>query len=97
MTKKHYPDMCDNLRKYGLSVKIKPSFNPNPEERAKEEARNFENGMKNLKRLIQNDGLIKELRLREAYESKGQRRRRRKEEAIRRYRKKRRMEEVANA
>lgn len=72
------------ISKRGLTVQVKPGRDE------KEQKSNLEHALRNLKRLLLSEGLTKELREKEYYESKGQKRRKAKKEATRRYEKLRR-------
>lgn len=86
--RKHMPGMGENIHLNGLTVKVKPPRSTDPIKRKQEESKNVDNAIRALKRAIQNEGLIKEMRRTEYHETKGQKRRRRKAESTRRHQKK---------
>lgn len=55
--------------KRGLSVEVKPGYTP------EQQARNVENAIKTLKQRMMKEGVLKDLRAREYFESKGTKRR----------------------
>lgn len=58
-----------DVHKRGMSVDVKPGHTP------EQQARNVENAIKTLKRRVMQEGILKELRAREYFESKGTKKR----------------------
>lgn len=58
-----------DFSKRGMSVDVKPGHTP------EQQARNMENAIKTLKRRVMQEGILKELRAREYFESKGTKKR----------------------
>lgn len=67
------------ISKRGLTVQVKPGRDE------KENKSNLEHALRSLKRLVLAEGLTKELREKEYFETKGQKRRKAKKDAVRRY------------
>lgn len=86
MSNKHFKTPNKELKKRGFQVSIFQHRFPQNEEQMDENARNVENGMKVLKRRLQQDGFSKELRNREFHVTKGQKRRKKMQEAVMRER-----------
>jgi ribosomal protein S21 len=82
---RHFINNGKDVGKRGLAIEVKPSHNPDAQ------ARNVENAIKNLKRRMIQEGIVKELRAREYFESKGTRSRKALQEAKRRDAKARRL------
>lgn len=77
------------LGKKGLTVNVKPVFSSDPVKLQENRARALENAIRNMKKLRMLEGMDRDIKRKEFYETKGQIRRRRKNEAIRRERKNR--------
>lgn len=77
------------LNKKGLTVALKPVFGNDFEKVSENRARALESAIRTLKKLCVQEGMIRDSKRKEFYESKGQIRRRRKAEAVRRERKNR--------
>lgn len=65
----HMKNNGKDVHKRGMSVDVKPGHTP------EQQARNVENAIKTLKRRMMQEGILKELRAREYFESKGTKRR----------------------
>jgi ribosomal protein S21 len=61
----HVKNNGKEVHKRGMSVDVKPGHTPD------QQARNMENAIKTLKRRMMQEGVLKELRAREYFESKG--------------------------
>lgn len=83
MARRHYFGNGREIRKRGLTVEIKPTGN------IESDVRTLESAIRTLKRKLVQEGVIRDLRRKEYYESKGQIRRRMKLDAIRREKKRR--------
>lgn len=83
MARRHYFGNGREIRKRGLTVEIKPTGN------IESDVRTLESAIRTLKRKLVQEGIIRDLRRKEYYESKGQIRRRMKLDAIRREKKRR--------
>lgn len=65
----HAKNNGKEIHKRGLSVEVKPGYTP------EQQARNVENAIKSLKQRMMREGILKELRAREYFESKGTKKR----------------------
>jgi ribosomal protein S21 len=78
---KHYNGNGRDVRKRGLAVEVKSAHSPDAAAKA------LESAIKTLKRRTVQEGLIRDMRRKEYFETKGQIKRRAKQDAIRRARK----------
>lgn len=83
---RHYSGNGREIRKRGLTVEVKLTGSPEGNQKA------FESAIRTLKRRMVQEGVIRDLRSREYYESKGEIRRRKRQEAIRREKKRNKVE-----
>lgn len=77
----HYNGNGRDIHKRGLNVEVKPAGTP------EQAAKNLESAMRTLKRRVVQEGLIRDMRRKEYFESNGQIRRKKRQEAIRRQKK----------
>ena len=78
---KHYNGNGRDIHKRGLAIELKPTHSPEAAAKA------LESAIKTLKRRSVQEGLIRDMRRKEYFETKGQIKRRAKQDAIRRARK----------
>jgi small subunit ribosomal protein S21 len=86
MSNKHSATAGRDIHKRGMLVEIKHTYNnfENPEKASELRAKSFEAALKTLKRRMVQEGMIRDMRRKEYYESKGQIRRKKQKEGIRR-------------
>lgn len=77
------------LNKKGLTVTLKPVYGDDFEKVSENRAKALESAIRVLKKRMLQEGMVRDMRRKEFYESKGTIRRRRKDEAVRRERKNR--------
>ena len=82
---KHYPGNGRDIGKKGLTIDIKPTNHPEAMAKA------IESAIRNLKRRVVQEGLIRDMRKKEYHETRGQIRRKKLQEAVRRQKKRDRM------
>jgi ribosomal protein S21 len=78
---KHYNGNGREIHKRGLAIELKPTHSPEAAAKA------LESAIKTLKRRSVQEGLIRDMRRKEYFETRGQIKRRAKQDAIRRARK----------
>lgn len=78
---KHFNGNGREIHKRGLAIDIKPTHSPEAAAKA------LESAIKTLKRRSVQEGLVRDMRRKEYFETRGQIRRRAKQDAIRRARK----------
>lgn len=83
---RHFKGNGRDIHKRGLAVELKPSYTPD------QAAKSLESALRTLKRRIVQEGMVRDMRKHEYFESKGQLRRKARQEAIRRANKKLRLE-----
>jgi small subunit ribosomal protein S21 len=85
--RKHFPGCGRDLHKRGMTVDIKQIYHVDPSEKIDARNKAFDAAIKTLKRRMVQEGIIRDMRRKEYYESKGQIARKRKKEGERRVRK----------
>ena len=95
MKNNHYYGCGKDIGKRGLTVEVKQVYNnvDSFEKAAELRLKNLDNAIRTLKRTLMQEGVVKEMRDREFYMSKGQKRRKAKKEGIARAMKARRQSE----
>lgn len=87
---KHLPNSGRDIQKRGMTVLIKPVYNIDNIDKASEvKQKMFDAALKTLKRRLVQEGVIRDMRRKEYYESKGEVGRRKRKEGERRSRKER--------
>jgi ribosomal protein S21 len=84
---KHFQGGGREIHKRGMNVEVKQIYNSEPGEHSEARNKAFDAAVKTLKRRMVQEGVIRDMRRREYYESKGQIDRKRKKEGERRARK----------
>jgi small subunit ribosomal protein S21 len=86
MGNKHSATAGREIHKRGMLVEVKHTYNSfeNPEKSSELRGKSFETALKTLKRRMVQEGMIRDMRRKEYYESKGQIRRKKQKEGIRR-------------
>ena len=85
--RKHFQGCGRDIHKRGMTVEIKQIYSFDPAEKSEARAKAFDTAVKTLKRRMVQEGIIRDMRRKEYYESKGQIARKRKKEGERRVRK----------
>ncbi len=85
--RKHYPGNGREFHKRGMTVDVKQIYNADPSEKSDARAKAFDTAIRTLKRRMVQEGVIRDLRRKEYYESKGQIDRKRRKEGERRTKK----------
>jgi len=85
---KHYNGNGRDINKRGMTVEVKPAHSP------EQASKNLDQAMRTLKRRVVQEGLVRDMRRKEYFESKGQVRRKKLQEAVRRQQKKNRQPET---
>lgn len=85
---KHYNGNGRDINKRGMTVEVKPAHSP------EQASKNLDQAMRTLKRRVVQEGLVRDMRRKEYFESKGQVRRKKLQEAVRRQQKKNRQLET---
>jgi ribosomal protein S21 len=70
------------IRKKGLSIELKPVYGDDLDKVQDLRARSLESALKTLKRRMVQEGIVRDMRRKEYFESKGQIRRRKMQEAV---------------
>ena len=88
--RKHQANVGRDIHKRGMTVVIKPIYNVEHTDKITEmQQKAFDSALKTLKRRMVQEGVIRDMRRKEYYESKGQVGRRKRKEGERRARKER--------
>jgi ribosomal protein S21 len=85
--RKHLPGNGREFHKRGMCVEIKHIFNVDVFDKSDARMKAFDTAVKTLKRRMVQEGVIRDMRRKEYYESKGQVTRKRKKEGERRAKK----------
>ena len=82
----HGKDNGRDFHKKGMTVNIRVPYNLHGEDRAKFQQNSVESAIKTLKRRMMHEGVVKDVRKKEYFKSKGEIRRERREVAVRKQR-----------
>lgn len=85
--RKHFQGCGRDIHKRGMVVEVKQIFNVDTFDKADARMKAFDTAVKTLKRRMVQEGVIRDMRRKEYYESKGQLARKRKKEGERRIKK----------